>query len=123
MSKSTELRNSRKAGTTDHQEPENAIRAVVAAYGAKTDEELPLGAYAALVGLYSAGMIGALEAVEKRDCRALSQISTTEFALLALATHKLSRLITKDYVTSPLRGRWRSTRSPPVPERCTDAPR
>lgn len=74
-----------------------------AGYAIGTREEIPLGGYAALVGAYTTGLMAALRAVDRRDCSGLTAISTRDFVLLALATHKLARLVAKDTVTSPLR--------------------
>ncbi len=74
-----------------------------AGYAEGSGEEIPLGGYAALVGAYTAGLMAALRAVDRRDCSGLTAISTRDFVLLALATHKLARLVAKDTVTSPLR--------------------
>lgn len=64
------------------------------------DEPTPLGGYAALMGTYVAAAGGFL--VLGRD-RLPERISLGDFALLAVATHKLARIVTKDWVTSPLR--------------------
>jgi hypothetical protein len=84
-------------------EPLDSIRSLFATYGSKAEEEPPLGGYAALLAVYSTAMLGALQTVRTRDCAPLEEVSVGDFVLLALATHKLSRLITKDSVTSPLR--------------------
>ena len=62
----------------------------------------PLSAYLGLVGIYSlwTGILMICEA--KRPTR-LSSLSAEELIVSAIATHKLSRLITKDRVTSPFR--------------------
>ena len=66
------------------------------------DEERPLGGYLAVLGVYG-GVTGAL-AVLARALRITPPVpSVTDTVLLSLATHKLSRLLTKDAVTSPLR--------------------
>lgn len=79
------------------------IEGIAAAYTASTEEELPLGSYATLLGIYSAIFMAALQAVASRDCSPLEQITAKDFLLLSLATHKLSRLVTKDWVTTPVR--------------------
>jgi hypothetical protein len=65
-------------------------------------EERPLGSYAALVGLYGAGVVG-LGALVRRRGRQLPAVGAGDVALLGVATHKLARLLAKDSVTSPLR--------------------
>lgn len=94
--------NSAVRSSDTHREPDHRPD-MFASYDAAAPDRQPLGAYAALAGIYAVGLMSALQAVEKRDCAALTEISTRDFLLLALATHKLSRLITKDAVTSPFR--------------------
>src|SRR3954453_15400162 len=65
-------------------------------------EEMPLGGYALLMGLYNAAVAGVLVAAHRAG-RLPERIPTRDLLLLGVATHKLSRLITRDWVTSPLR--------------------
>lgn len=58
---------------------------------------VPLGSYAALLVAWSALAGAALAAAPRR------RLPAADFLLLALATHKLARIVTKDWVTSPLR--------------------
>jgi hypothetical protein len=63
----------------------------------------PLGSFLTIMGVYLAG-VGALGAVLRRRGQVLPErVSATDLALLTVATHKLSRLLAKDPVTSPLR--------------------
>jgi hypothetical protein len=66
-------------------------------------EERPLSGYARVMGVYAAGTaaLGALVAARRR--RLPDRPSTGDLALVAIATAKLSRLISRDAVTSPLR--------------------
>ncbi len=68
-----------------------------------SQENRPLGAYAGLAGIYNAVFAGALLAAKNRRRPLPERISPGDIALLGVATHKLSRLLTKDWVTSPLR--------------------
>lgn len=55
------------------------------------------------MGAYG-GVVGALSAAVRLSGRRLpDRISPSDLALLSVATHKISRLIAKDPVTSPLR--------------------
>ncbi len=66
-------------------------------------EHRPLGGYLASMGTYT-GVAAALAVAAKVAGRpAPERPSTSDVVLLAIATHKLSRLLTKDAVTSPLR--------------------
>jgi len=65
--------------------------------------ERPLGGYLAAMGAYAA-VTGTLAVVTRLTRRELPDgLATKDILLAATATHKLSRLITKDPVTSPLR--------------------
>lgn len=65
--------------------------------------ERPLGGYAALMGLFTA-VVGAFAAWLRRSGRELPERpSPGDLALMTVATHKASRLLTKDRVTSPMR--------------------
>lgn len=63
----------------------------------------PLGGYLGAMGTY-AGVAGALAVAVKATGRAVPERpATADVVLLSIATHKLSRLLSKDAVTSPLR--------------------
>jgi hypothetical protein len=66
-------------------------------------EERPLLDHAALVGVYGAAVTGLTLLVRRRGRRLPANIPAGDLALLSIATHKLSRIITKDTVTAPLR--------------------
>jgi uncharacterized protein DUF1360 len=64
------------------------------------EQDVPLTGYATTMLVYA----GALSLVSSRVARkARWQPGLVEVALLGVATHKLSRIITKDFVTAPLR--------------------
>jgi hypothetical protein len=63
----------------------------------------PLGGYIAVLGTYGS-VFGLLTAVARlRGTRLPERIDVGDTVLLTIATHKASRLLTKDAVTSPLR--------------------
>jgi hypothetical protein len=62
----------------------------------------PLGGYAILVGLFTVAFGSALAASAK-DEDELPELKWSDLVLLGVATHKLSRIVTKDVVTSPFR--------------------
>ena len=67
------------------------------------DAERPIGGYMVTMGVY-AGVVGALAGAAKVTRRKVPDgLPVTDVALSALATHKLSRLLARDPVTSPLR--------------------
>ncbi len=68
-----------------------------------SEKPIPLTAYAGFIGAYVAAFGGFLAALRSRGQRVPKQMSGEELLLLGVATHKLARLVTKDWVTSPLR--------------------
>jgi Protein of unknown function (DUF1360) len=69
----------------------------------RVEQERPLGGYAALTSLFGALSVGFAEWL-RRSGRALPErIAPADLALMTVATHKLSRLIAKDRVTSVVR--------------------
>ncbi len=74
-----------------------AIHDLVAGY---SRQPRPLAAYAGLTGLYNALFAGSLLAARRRDRPLPERIALGDIVLLGVATHKLSRLLTKDWVTS-----------------------
>jgi hypothetical protein len=67
------------------------------------DHERPLGGYTAAMAVYAAA-VGTLAGVTRLTRREVPDgLAVGDVLLSAVATHKLSRLITRDPVTSPLR--------------------
>lgn len=66
-------------------------------------EERPLRAYAALIGAFNGLFAGFLWLATRRRRELPERVSLGDVLLLGVATHKLSRLIAKDRVTSVLR--------------------
>jgi hypothetical protein len=71
--------------------------------GHSPTRERPLGGYGVLMGSFAA-VAGGFGAVLKRSGRELPErMEAGDLVLVAVATHKASRLIAKERVTSPLR--------------------
>jgi hypothetical protein len=65
--------------------------------------ELPVEGYATLMGLF-VGLVGGFSAWVRASGRELPEnVSASDLALVTVATHKASRLIAKDRVTSAVR--------------------
>lgn len=64
------------------------------------DAPMPLRDYAGLTALFNLAMVGGLALAERSGRRIPERVSAADLALIGVATHKLSRLITKDRVTS-----------------------
>jgi Protein of unknown function (DUF1360) len=69
---------------------------------AEPQERPPFRTYAGLTALFNAGFAGALYAA-KRQRRLPERISPQDLMLIGTASHKLSRLVAKDKVTSFVR--------------------
>jgi hypothetical protein len=66
-------------------------------------QDRPLGGYSLLIGAYTT-VLGALTALGRvRGARLPDRYGAQDIVLLCVATHKASRLLAKDAVTSPLR--------------------
>lgn len=70
------------------------------AYGG--GERRPLGGFIAVMSVYAI-IVSALGFVVKRRGQLPERINAADLALVTVATHRVSRLLTKDPVTSPLR--------------------
>lgn len=66
-------------------------------------EEMPLASFAVLMGLYGATVGGFLLAQKMAGRELPEKVGTRDLFLLGVATHKVSRLITRDWVTAPIR--------------------
>jgi len=67
---------------------------------------MPLAGYASLLGIFGVALTGVLIATRGADDPIRMEASRARFSdllLMGVATHKLSRFISKDRVTSPLR--------------------
>lgn len=86
-------------------------------------EHKPLGSYAAYTLAFNSA-VAAYIAAERRGRGSLAQgIPIGDFALLALATQKLSRLIAKDRVTSTLRSSFTRFKGEGGPGEVSEEPR
>lgn len=97
-----------------------SVRDIGERYSAGTDQ--PLRGYAATMTVYGA-LVGVLTAVARMAGRAVPEsLSAADVALSAAATHKLSRLLTKDPVTSPLRAPFTSFKGTAGPAELAEEP-
>lgn len=80
----------------------NGKPSLLAGYAADAKEELPVGGYAAIMTAFAAGF-GALLLGASRRKALPARIATRDIVLLGIATHKLTRIVTLDWVTIPLR--------------------
>jgi hypothetical protein len=79
------------------------VQDIGAFQGHSPQQERPLGGYAVLMGLF-AGIAGGFAAWFRASGRELPErMEARDLALITLATHKASRLVAKDRVTSTVR--------------------
>ncbi len=71
--------------------------------GYSPHEHRPLASYAALTGVFGAGLGGALLALRASGRELPERVAVSDVLLLGVASHKLSRMTTKDKATSFLR--------------------
>lgn len=72
-------------------------------YSGYSKEYRPLNSYAVLMGLYAGTYVACVLILNRNKRRLPDNLRVKDLALLGLATHKLSRIITHDWVTSPIR--------------------
>ena len=66
-------------------------------------EKLPLRGYAVITLVFNGLLLGAIRYGQRKKSFQLSETSIKDLVLMGLATHKLSRIITKDAATSFIR--------------------
>jgi hypothetical protein len=91
--------------------------------GYAPDTARPLGGYLTLIGVY-VGSVGAMAAAARLTGRRLpSRIRPGDAVLLTIGTYKLSRVVTKDSVTSALRAPFTRYQEPAGEGEVNDRPR
>ena len=78
--------------------------------------------YGVLVAAFNAALAGVLTAAARTD-RLPERIETRDLVLLGIATHKLSRILTKDKVTRPLRAPFTEVEGRGAPGELDERPR
>lgn len=83
----------------------------------------PLRGYAAVIGSYSAAVLSLAGLARALRRQPPDRVPVADVALLAIATHKLSRLLVKDAVTSPLRAPFTRYEGPAGEAEINERPR
>lgn len=97
------------------------LRAEAEDYRGATDH--PLGGFLGTMGAYGA-MVAGMSAYLALSRRSLpARLAWQDMALAAVATHKASRLVAKDTVTSPLRAPFTRLKGPSAPAELAEEPR
>jgi hypothetical protein len=76
---------------------------VVQGYADGASDERPLRGYATVMAVFAAGAAAVTGLARLTGRRLPERLPAGDLALMATATHKISRLLTRDAVTSPLR--------------------
>jgi hypothetical protein len=82
----------------------------------------PLAQYAGIAGVYAAALGGVLAAA-RGSAREIPQLRWADVALLGTATHKLSRLVSKQKVAAPLRAPFTELEGRAGPSEVDERPR
>jgi hypothetical protein len=89
-----------------------------------SDEPRPLGGYLTLAGAFNAVFAGFLLLLKLRNQSLPTRVGVADVLLLGVATHKVSRLLAKDWVTSPLRAPFTEYEGPTgIPAELSEKPR
>jgi hypothetical protein len=89
--------------STSHAHDRTDLPGALGAEYANDDEHRPLGGYAVLTGAFGAALTGGLVAAHRSGRELPERLDARDVLLAGIATHKLSRLITKDKITSTVR--------------------
>jgi hypothetical protein len=87
------------------------------------DDDRPLGSYVVTMGSYGAVVAALAAAVRLAGLDIPDKLPVLDIALSAVATHKLSRLLARDPVTSPLRAPFTAYRGTAGPAEVTETVR
>ena len=90
---------------------------------APPEERPPLGSYAAFAAVFNAGVIGALAAARASGRELPERYGAGDVVLIGTASHKVSRLIAKDKVTSFLRAPFTRYQEQGGPAELEESPR
>jgi hypothetical protein len=83
--------------------PEHALQDTAPFAGHSPQQHRPLGGYAVLSAAFFAACVGFAEWLRRSDRELPERPAAADLALVTVATHKASRLIAKDRVTSVIR--------------------
>jgi hypothetical protein len=90
-----------RSKSTSRSEP-GVARTAILKYAGEEADELPIGGYATMMAVFLGSFIGFVSVA--RAARALPErLPARDIALLGVATHKLTRIVTRERVTIPLR--------------------
>jgi hypothetical protein len=88
--------------TSAYPHAHHAARDEIVAYAGAAAEDLPIGGYAAMIAAFSASLV-LLAGAAHASGRLPKRLLLRDILLLGVATHELSRTVTRARVTIPLR--------------------
>ena len=91
------------AGNDRDMPADDGIQGVPPFEGYDREQEHPLASYGALVATFNLAFLGGLAALHRSGRELPERVGLGDVVLVATATQKLSRLVTRDRVTSALR--------------------
>jgi hypothetical protein len=97
------------------------VSGVTAGYA--PDDDKPLASYTALTATFGVGFVGSVWLAVRRRGELPEGYGLLDILLLGIATHKVSRLITKDKVTAFARAPFTRYQEPGGPGELEEAPR
>jgi hypothetical protein len=77
-------------------------REAIEAYAGDEADELPIDGYATMIAVFMGSFVGLIAAARKADVLP-KRVPFRDIVLLGVATHKLTRIVTRERVTIPLR--------------------
>ncbi|HKT84297.1 MAG TPA: DUF1360 domain-containing protein, partial [Solirubrobacterales bacterium] len=107
----------------DGPEPEPPDPTGVNAGYAPPGERPPLGSYAVAMAIFNALFAGALLLAKRRGRELPERVGAADVLTFGIAGHKLSRVISKDKVTSPLRAPFTELEGEAGPSEFSEASR
>ena len=83
----------------------------------------PLAAYAGLIGVFNASLAGFLLLAKRTGRRLPNRVESGDLVLLGLATHQLSRMLTKEKIATVVRAPFAEPEGPSeIPAEVEEAP-
>jgi len=98
------------------------LRSPTDGYRPGAAEQPPLRSYAVFSGIWAGGFVGALAAA-RRSGRQPPRVTAGDVLLVGTASHKLSRLVSKDKVTAFVRAPFTAYEGPGGPAEVEERPR
>ncbi len=108
---------------TQQETVQSGEQSVTNPFAGYSQEERPLKSYLTLVGIFNAIFALFLAATKRLGQNLPERFDTKELLVLGVATHKLSRLLAKDWVTSPFRAPFTTYEGSGGPGEVSEKPR